>query len=187
MTWVRIDDGFADHPKILALGPEGIAAQLRALCYCARHLTNGFIPTPVAQQIVSDLTSVTQSDMVKQKLWQNSPGGYRVHDYLKYNPDRKSTLKLRRTRKESGRRGGLAKGVADRQARALANASPRASHVAMPPSRPLTTTTSKKTRSENVAQATSEEPRNGLAHIGFSLKSTLEAIQTRHPELGETH
>ena len=44
MPWVRIDDGYADHPKMAAVGPLGQALWLAGLAYCNRYLTDGFIP-----------------------------------------------------------------------------------------------------------------------------------------------
>src|SRR6266540_5902380 len=47
MPWVRIDEEFARHPKVVAAGPLGMAMQVAALCYCNQYLTDGFIPRTV--------------------------------------------------------------------------------------------------------------------------------------------
>lgn len=52
MTWVRIDDGFARHPKVVAAGPLAMAMQVAALCYCNRELTDGFVPRAVARTLL---------------------------------------------------------------------------------------------------------------------------------------
>lgn len=151
MTWVRIDDGFADHPKILKAGPLAIVAQVRALCYCSRHLTDGFLPDDIVMTILSDLSPIKAISMCQAKLWQRVGGrrsGYKVHDYLKYNPSRAETLQLRTTKRLAGQAGGIAKAIADATARAIAAGNPSA----MPPSPTPRTTTSKKTRT--VAHAT---------------------------------
>lgn len=44
MGWVRIEDGYAEHPKLLAVGPLGLALHVAALCWCNRQLTDGFVP-----------------------------------------------------------------------------------------------------------------------------------------------
>jgi hypothetical protein len=44
MTWVKIDDGFADHPKVIEAGPMASWLFLCGLTYCSRQLTDGFIP-----------------------------------------------------------------------------------------------------------------------------------------------
>ena len=43
MGWVRLDDSFATNPKILTVGPLGMAMQVAAICYANRHLTDGVI------------------------------------------------------------------------------------------------------------------------------------------------
>jgi len=147
MTWVRIDDGFADHPKIIAAGPMALVAQVRALCYCSRHLTDGRISEEAVKTILSGL-SVTADEMLQAKLWQKSNSGYRVHDYLAYNPNRHDTLELRRKKAQAGRAGGQASALA----RAQASAWRHASEDLNSPTRPLETEASKKTR--RVAHAT---------------------------------
>lgn len=47
MSWVRLDDGFADHPKIAALDDRAFRIHIWALCYSARHLTDGFLAQEV--------------------------------------------------------------------------------------------------------------------------------------------
>lgn len=52
MVWVRIDDQFAEDPKVVEVGPLGMALQVAALCYANRKLTNGEIPRPVARTLL---------------------------------------------------------------------------------------------------------------------------------------
>ena len=53
MAWVKIDDNFAQHPKIAQVGPLGMAMQIAALCYCNRLMTDGFIPKRVASTLLA--------------------------------------------------------------------------------------------------------------------------------------
>jgi hypothetical protein len=139
LSWIRLDDGFADHPKIKRAGPLAIAAQVRALCYSARFLTNGHLPAKVVDEILADLAPLTLRDMCLQKLWQKSGRGYLVHDYLAYNPDRRTVTELRETRARAGRLGGMAKALADATARANGQA-------ITSQTRPLTTESKKNSR-----------------------------------------
>lgn len=112
MSWVKLDDRFPEHPKVLSAGPVGLAVHVRALCYAARNLTDGFIPTGVVPSLTADLGRVSRaaaaSDwpaiLVSTGLWDAAPGGYQIHDYLEFNPSREKV--------EAGRRA-----VADRVAR----------------------------------------------------------------------
>lgn len=126
MSWLRIDDGMVDHPKIVEAGPDSIAAQLRALSWCSRLLTNGVFSRKVAERITHDLAPNMIAIMVEHGLWEAYDSAnkvvsvldlsfavsFRVHDYLKYNPSKRAVMQLRKNKGEAGRKGGLASGVA---------------------------------------------------------------------------
>jgi len=113
VTWVRLDDRFDEHPKIVGAGPIGLAVFVRGLCYCARNLTDGFIPKTVAWKLMYDVDISREAVidlMIHSKLWERGEdGGFRVHDYLAYNPSRTEVLENREARVEAGRKGGFAK------------------------------------------------------------------------------
>jgi len=142
MTWVKIDDQFADHPKIADLG---IAAPLAgwlhvcALCYCARYLTDGFIPSGQVKRLASfdhlqietggndmfgvmeDVTPERLADaLVGVGIWEEDSRGFRIHDYLDYNPSREQVKAGREAKVSAGRRGGQASAQARAQASAQA-------------------------------------------------------------------
>jgi hypothetical protein len=130
VTWVRIDDGFTQHPKVVAAGPLAMAMQVAALCYCNKNLTDGFIPRAVAKTLldweldndgaywtISVATDDGRSETLAPEfvwdcllaagLWERVPGGFRIHDYLEYQPSKEDVLALRDVRAEAGRLGGL--------------------------------------------------------------------------------
>ncbi len=112
MTWIRIDDGYADHPKLCRVGPLGLALQTRAFCYAGRFLTDGFLPADVVPSLVVGLGKSADewaSVMVGAGLWETQAGGYVVHDYLDYNPSRAEVLEARRVADERARKGGMAR------------------------------------------------------------------------------
>lgn len=81
MSWVKLDDGFPSHPKVLGLSDKAFRAYVIALCYAARHLTDGFLPPSVI--------SVRQAgELHKAGLLDEAGGGWWLHDYLTYNPSR---------------------------------------------------------------------------------------------------
>lgn len=163
MTWVRIDDGFADHPKIVAAGPIAALIQIRALCYSARHLTDGFLPSAAVPGLLHGLEMIgietgrndmmvvgedaTDIDwptvMVTHRLWERRKGGYYVHDFLAYNRSRADVLAERKARSKAGASGAIVTnsrrwGSANQSARAAASADPSADSIPSPPSRPTT-------------------------------------------------
>lgn len=114
MTWVRLEDGFADHPKIVAVGPEGMALYVAGLCYSNRYLTDGFIPQAQVPKLIG--TQEPTSKLVKQGLWEIVEGGYQIHDYDEYQPSRDDILEIRKARSEAGRKGGLSKPASNTEA-----------------------------------------------------------------------
>jgi hypothetical protein len=85
MAWIRLDDGFADHPKVLAAGVEAAWLYVCGLCYASRQLTDGFIPAPKIRQLVTTREADALAErLVVVGLWERVEGGYAVHDYLDY-------------------------------------------------------------------------------------------------------
>lgn len=134
MAWVRIDDSFASHPKVVAAGPLAMAMQVAALCYCNRELTDGFVPRAVARTLLDwqieredgrlfdvGVTCGMQGDdvscswvidvLVEAGMWEVVDGGYLIHDYLEYQPSRAQVeserASLSEKRAAAGRLGGL--------------------------------------------------------------------------------
>ena len=119
-NWVAIELDFPDNPKILGVGALGGWAHLRAIIYCARHRTDGFIPKAAVWQILHDdpdmdeAHSEIEASMVEAGLWVLEANGYRVHDYLEHQT---SAETMREKRARAGRIGGLAS-AKQRQAKA---------------------------------------------------------------------
>jgi hypothetical protein len=158
MSWLRIDDAFVDHPKILKTrehAPLVIALQVRALAYASRQLTDGFVPTEALDGMTRDLDELLRTEnsnylnpdrwaekMVSAGLWEPTKGGYLIHDYLEYNPSAREVRKTRKERALAGRKGGLAK--SKQGARGLLKQKPSTpDRFAVAPSPPLPTPTPK--------------------------------------------
>ncbi len=142
MAWVRLDEEFAEHPKLANAGPLAGMMQVAALCYCNRHLTDGFIPRgQVPKLIVCDglfrerdgkIQPITWRDVVQDMidggLWREVEGGYQIHDYLEFQPSKEDVLSSREQKREAGSKGGqaAAKARATRSAKAPAKAPAKA-------------------------------------------------------------
>jgi hypothetical protein len=104
MSWVRLDDGFADHPKIRKLSTTAFAVHVWALCHCGRHLTDGW----VAFEALAGCPWVSKRSALNRAVgmlevagvWVREDGGYRIHDYDQYQPNRASVLEKRRQNAE---------------------------------------------------------------------------------------
>lgn len=103
MTWVRIDDAFPEHPKVLSLGDDyerGVALHVRGLCYCARNLTDGHVPARMFRE-----DAEIRSRLVEVGMWHEVEGGFVIHDYLDYNPSKAEALALAEARRAAGKLG----------------------------------------------------------------------------------
>lgn len=93
MPWVKLDENFADHPKVERVGPLAAWLHVAALCYCSRHLTDGRIPKAKAVRL-ADIPNPADhvSALVTEGLWADAGTDYVIHDYLDYQPSRDSVL-----------------------------------------------------------------------------------------------
>jgi hypothetical protein len=90
VTWVRIDDRYPTHRKMLRAGPLAIALDVAGMCYCAGHATDGFIPTEALAAAAPFLNKrqamAAAGQLVNVGRWVPVDGGWRIHDFLAYNP-----------------------------------------------------------------------------------------------------
>lgn len=124
MPWFRLEDSFHSHPKVLVAGNEAIGLYVRCGTYAAQHLTDGFIPAHIAL-LYGDETLV--DTLVKAGLWRRARGGWRMPDYLDYNPSKEAVEKDRKGKAERQKRWREAK------RRRVTNASSNAPGDAAPP------------------------------------------------------
>ncbi len=107
MSWVRLDDGLSDNPKLVGLSDRAFRVYINGLCYCARNLTDGLVPVGATRSLGATPRHV--AELVAAGRWEQHENGWMVHDYLKYNPTREQAEQRQQRRKAAGRLGGLAK------------------------------------------------------------------------------
>lgn len=104
MTWLRVDDGFTEHPKIRGLSNDAFRLHITGLCYCARNLTDGLISRLALRSVGSNANlsrpGTTARTLVRAGLWHPEADGYRIHDYLAYNPAKADVDKERAAARE---------------------------------------------------------------------------------------
>lgn len=105
MPWIRFEDNFPEHPKVLEAGPRAAWLHVRAIAYCARHLTDGQVSLAVVKTL-NGRKGLTDA-LVKAKLWDRHGDGFTIHDYLHYQPSRAAVEEQRQIKAEAGRKGGL--------------------------------------------------------------------------------
>ena len=101
MTWIKIDDSFPDHPKIIGLSDEAFRTHIRGLCYSGRFLTDGFIPS-VSVSTIGSLLSV--GELVNGGLWRVESEGWLIHDYLDHQTSKSQVEEKREAVRERVKR-----------------------------------------------------------------------------------
>lgn len=117
--YVRLDDSIDEHPRVVELEAAAAWAFVRSIAYCARNLTDGFLPSTIAHRISDQCggRAGILGALENAGLWiQVDHFTFQVRDYLDYQQSRADVLAVRETRSEAGRRGGVASGKARRQA-----------------------------------------------------------------------
>jgi hypothetical protein len=92
VTWIKLDDGYAEHEKLLEAGPHALALDIRGMCYCARRLTDGLVPSGAIPALMVDLDPGALEALLRVGRWEEAKGGYQIHDYLVYNPSKAEVL-----------------------------------------------------------------------------------------------
>jgi len=106
MAWARIDDQYAEHPKIVALSDRAFRLHTAAICLANRKLTDGHLSTTDTRVLLA-LTKATRkhvAELVYGGNWDTNGDGWVIRDYLQWNPDAE-TVKARREADRRRKRG----------------------------------------------------------------------------------
>jgi len=85
MAWLRLDDTFLDHPKIIGLTDRDLRTWLTILLYAARYRTGGHIPKPAHRALTltpARVTLYTQAGLLDR----DHVDELHIHDWARYNP-----------------------------------------------------------------------------------------------------
>lgn len=96
MAWMRFDTSTPENPKIIravkAGGGNAGWLWFAGNCYGRRSLTDGFIPDDMIASVAPGLPAralqPAAEALVAAGLWHRESGGYRIHDFLDWNPSR---------------------------------------------------------------------------------------------------
>jgi hypothetical protein len=105
MTWVKIDDSFPNHPKIVGLSDKAFRIHISGLCYCGTYLTDGFVPMTIAARFANeDMTYI--AELSQAGLWREAPqdNGFYIHDYLAHQTSKTQVEEKRQTVRERQKR-----------------------------------------------------------------------------------
>lgn len=82
--WLKLDDHFHDHPKVIAAGNAAIGLWVRCANYSGAYDLDGFIPR--AAMLAMSEHPTQQGRCSKVGMWVPSEGGVLIPSFLEYNP-----------------------------------------------------------------------------------------------------
>lgn len=184
MTWVKLDDGFTDHPKVVGLSDRAFRTHVRALCYCGRFSPGvGHIPVSAFRQLGATPAVVTE--LITAELWEERDALF-IHDFAVYHPKPDRVAKA-----EAGRLGGLASGKA-RRSKVEAETKQDASDLVEPkrtpvpdPTRPVPIASCEAKSAPAAPQPQSKthgRPRNLKVPIQPMTEDELSRLKTEYPD-----
>jgi len=114
-----IEASLPEGPKFIDASELAFSLHIKAMCYCARALTNGFVPaskpftlvkaSPSQVKVAIEHLTVVQPG-ADNPSWEERPGGWFIHDYddpQYMNPMRAEVAELASKRRLAGKKGGL--------------------------------------------------------------------------------
>jgi hypothetical protein len=105
VTWVKLDDTFAEDPKFEEAGPLALALYVAALCYCSRQLTDGQISRSVARRLLAiDKPDTVLDALTHVGMFKPTETGFEVVDYLRNQPPAEKVRQQRAQKAERQQR-----------------------------------------------------------------------------------
>lgn len=101
MPWLRLDDKFTMHPKVVVLSAGAFRLHIAGLCYCARFLTDGRIPPDAHRLLVPAYRPSHLAELTKELWREEQDRSHWIHDYLDYNPSARDTELYEATRHDT--------------------------------------------------------------------------------------
>lgn len=122
MAWVRYDDQYPIHRKVAGLSDAAFRLHTAAIFWCARNGTDGFVPKEDLDQVCAQVRAPARfaAECVIRRTWhladeecssENCPPsredrGWRIHDYLEYQPTKDESEAARQKQLEQKSSGG---------------------------------------------------------------------------------
>lgn len=91
MSYAKIDDLLPHHPKLIEAGGDAATVfgiYVASICFAQRQRTDGFIPKKALALLLPSQPRPAKrylTLLVKLRLWDEAPDGWRIHDYLDHN------------------------------------------------------------------------------------------------------
>lgn len=98
-TFVRLDEGYDEHPKVMPLTDAAFRAHIEAILWASRNEAKWRIPVAVAAK---KWRPKVIRELVGARLFDEADGVYEVHDYLDFNRSAEEIAAFRESRGDAG-------------------------------------------------------------------------------------
>jgi hypothetical protein len=109
MTWLKLDDHFAGHPKISPLSDGAFRLHVSGLLFCAAHETDGLLPVEQVPILMPKYRPRYLAEVIARGLWLPHLEVVELHDFLDYNPTHEQVKARREATRERVARARAAK------------------------------------------------------------------------------
>jgi len=112
--WVKLDDEFPVHHKLTIAGRHigrqatgrVLAVFVEGLCWSNKHHTEGFLPAAVVGSFRHDRDPLqVAAALVWARFWEPADGGWRIHNWGKYQLDEARRAAISQARSSAGKKG----------------------------------------------------------------------------------
>ena len=118
MTWVKLDDAFPHHPKVLKASPPARYLYVVGLALSSQHLADGHLDAAQAPILhaLAGTTDTHIAELVAVGLWDPTDTGWHVHDWAEHQRTRDTVeAKANAAKLGNHRRWHESRGVTDPQ------------------------------------------------------------------------
>jgi hypothetical protein len=128
VTWFKVDDGFAMHPKAIAAGNAALGLWVRAGSWCGAHLTDGRLPAGMVGTLGGHTRDARK--LIAAGLWCQTEDGYQFVDWEQWQPTKaqvkaeREATRQRVSKWREQRRNGVTDTVTNGVTNAVSNAAP---------------------------------------------------------------
>ena len=161
MPWVKLDDRFPSHRKIVLLSDRAFRLYVSALCWSSENLTEGLIRDRELS-VVARIRGIkgAAKELEEAQLWDRADGGWQIHNFLEYNPDR-AKVKAEREANAARQQAWRDRKRAEKEAKKAAEEAARNAHrngITPDAAEPENDTTATATRHDDDTNARETDP-----------------------------
>jgi len=98
-TFVRLDQGYDEHPKVMPLSDSAFRAHVESMCWASRNEGKWRIPKPLASK---KWRPKVLRELIEARLFDDAGDYYEVHDYLDFNRSAEEIAAYREARGDAG-------------------------------------------------------------------------------------